>query len=107
MVLVSDVLETKKKDERAQIRSRLPAKLERLMEIAETNDFLTHLKSIEFNIDKLIRDKTSDTKKATSEELATRRKYYMENKEAILDKEKKRRREIRGMVVVEKEGSGS
>lgn len=102
MVLISDVLEAKKKEERARIRSRLPAKLERLMEIAQTNDFLTHLKSIEFNIDKLIRDKTSVTRKATDEELESRKKYYMENKESILYQERKRRREIRELAIAEK-----
>lgn len=79
MVLIKDVLETRREAERTSIRERLPAKIDKLKEIYSGTGVVRKLQAIESAVDKLIEDRPS-THEVRREE---KKQYYEKNREAI------------------------
>lgn len=95
MVLIRDIVREQREGERRQIQERLPDKLRELTRLAATADSMKKLRSIESAVTRLISGKRDVPEGVRRKQKEKRQQHYMENKDDILGKQKKKRSELK------------
>lgn len=95
MVFINEVVAAKRNADVASFRDRINTQLEDLKDIATTETTLQRLKAISSNIDKLCSGGKKSSEEAKAKDREYHKRRYREKKDAILGKQKKKRREMR------------